>query len=342
VKRSWTDVGRMPAAGEESGAVARRARPMLVAALFMAGLSACHDRKAADNVLRVGSQRGGTKSLMLAAHALDGAPYRVEWSEFPASQNLLEALGAGAIDVGLVGDQPFQFAYQAGSPIRAVGAQAVRPAQHETLAIMVPGPSPIRSVEALKGKRVATTRGSAAQYLLLRALAARGLKASDVTQVYLSPGDAKAAFDSGAVDAWTTWIPYTGLALKSGARILVDGADYVNFLAFEAANVTAATEKQAILADFLDREARALLWAHGNPGPAASVLAKETGLPLDIARFTVDHGQRIAVPIDDRLKADEREVVSTFKAAGEIAGDRPSEDAYLPLWRGDASPSSKK
>jgi hypothetical protein len=78
-------------------------------------------------VLAVGSQRGGTKALMLASGALDGAPYRVEWSEFPAAQNLLEAIGAGAVDLGMASDAPFQFAYQNGQPLKAVAALSARP-----------------------------------------------------------------------------------------------------------------------------------------------------------------------------------------------------------------------
>ena len=74
------------------------------------------------DTLHVGSQRGGTKALMLASGVLDGAPYKIEWSEFPAAQHLLEAIGGGAVDVGLTGDAPFIFAYQSGSRIQAVGA----------------------------------------------------------------------------------------------------------------------------------------------------------------------------------------------------------------------------
>jgi len=55
-------------------------------------------------VLKVGSQRGGAKSMMTAAGVLDDLPYRIEWSEFPAAQSLLEAIGAGAVDVGGVVD----------------------------------------------------------------------------------------------------------------------------------------------------------------------------------------------------------------------------------------------
>jgi sulfonate transport system substrate-binding protein len=38
---------------------------------------------------------------------LKDVPYKIEWKEFPAAAPLLEALSAGAIETGLVGDAPF-------------------------------------------------------------------------------------------------------------------------------------------------------------------------------------------------------------------------------------------
>jgi ABC-type taurine transport system substrate-binding protein len=90
------------------------------------GLAACQpSTNASEPVLKIGSQKGGAKSLILASHALDGAPYRVEWSEFPSAQTLLEAVSAGAVDAGSVADAPFLFAYAAGSKIKAVEASRV-------------------------------------------------------------------------------------------------------------------------------------------------------------------------------------------------------------------------
>ena len=43
---------------------------------------------------------------MEAAGAPKDVPYRIEWKEFPAAAPLLEALGAGAIETGVVGDVP--------------------------------------------------------------------------------------------------------------------------------------------------------------------------------------------------------------------------------------------
>ncbi|MGO7909938.1 ABC transporter substrate-binding protein, partial [Rhizobium leguminosarum] len=72
-----------------------------------------------QTVLKVGSQRGGTKAILIASGALEGAPYKIEWSEFAAAQPLLEAVGAQAVDLGEAGDAPFLFAYAGGSKIKA-------------------------------------------------------------------------------------------------------------------------------------------------------------------------------------------------------------------------------
>jgi ABC-type nitrate/sulfonate/bicarbonate transport system substrate-binding protein len=58
---------------------------------------------AAETVLRVGDQKGNTQAVMEAAGVLKDVPYKIERKEFAAAAPLLEALGAGAIDTGLVG-----------------------------------------------------------------------------------------------------------------------------------------------------------------------------------------------------------------------------------------------
>jgi sulfonate transport system substrate-binding protein len=310
---------------------------ILIVAILLAGVYACtpRTRESAEVVLHVGSQRGGTKALLLSSGALEGAPYKIEWSEFPAAQNLLEAIGAGAVDVGVAGDAPFQFAYQSGQPIKAVGALAARPRPPGVLAILVPRSSPIHTAADLKGKRIATTRGSVGHYLILRALDVSGLKPGDVQITFLSPGDSKAAFESGAIDAWSTWSPYIPTALADGARIIADGSGYYKGTAFDVANARSAQSKKDALSDFLRREARAYAWAKAHPHEFAKVLARETGLPDDIAFYHVTHQLLSRVPIDTALKADERDVVANFRKAGVLAGSQPLDDAYVPLDQGE-------
>jgi len=297
-----------------------RARRVFALALAGLALAACQPKAASQApVLKIASQKGGTKSLVLSSHALDGAPYRVEWSEFPSAQALLEALSAGAVDAGAVGDAPFIFAYAAGSKIKVVEASRASGGGSST-AVLVRADSPIRTAADLKGKRIATGRGSIGHYLLLRVLERAGLSSKDVIVVFLSPGDAKAAFGAGSVDAWATWGSYVGLAqLHDRTRIIADGQGLLSGIGFEAANDAAIAAKHAELADFLRRLAQAQRWEATHKAEYASVLAQETGLPRDVALYTVSKARGVPTPINASIISEERETLDRYAKAGVIA-----------------------
>ena len=292
------------------------------------GLAAATFSRDEDHVLRVANQKGQVKAMMLASGALEGAPYTVEWSEFPAAQPLLEAVGGGAADLGLAADAPFIFAYQSGSPVKAIAVQAPANQAPEALAILVKPGSAIRNAQDLVGKSVATTRGSIGHHLLLQALERANILADKVRVTFLPPGDAKAAFDSGAIDAWATWTPYTNVAIKEGARAVVDARDYGLPLYIDIAHADSIEPKRTLLADFLKREAKAVAWARGHPEAFAQVLAKETGLPLDIARASFERSNRISQPIDGRIIAHERAITTRFERAGLVPRERSVSQAF--------------
>lgn len=304
-----------------------RIRPLLALAAVL-GLAACGGGDGTEAVLNVGSQKGGTKAVMLASGVLEGAPYTVVWSEFPAAQTLLEAIGSGAVDVGLAGDAPFQFAYQSGSPVRAIGTQTAPGRPSAALAIVVPKGSAARSFADLRGKTIATTRGSVGHYLVLQALDAGGFPPSVVRVTFLAPGDAKAAFSSGSIDAWATWVPYLSAALKEGARIVFDAQPLPPAYGFEIANERAIAGKRAELADFLVREARALQWSRTHQRDYAAVLARETGLPPDVALDMVVKNERQRVPLDDKVVAAQRIVAARFERAGVLKVTRNVDEAF--------------
>jgi len=304
-------------------------RDLIAAGAASLALAGCGGK--AGSVLKVGSQRGSTKSLMLAAGALDGVSYGVDWSEFPAAQNLLEALGSGAVDVGLVGDAPYQFAFQSGSPIRAVGAMATIARTPGALGILVARASPAQGLTDLVGRKVATTHGSIGHYVILRALQANGLASNAVQFTFLSPSDSQAALQTGAVDAWSTWAPYTVAAVAAGARTLVNGRDYARGVAFDVASDAAITGKRQILSDFLARETQALTWANDHTDAYAKVLSRETGLPLAIAQGTAACSTRVRTPIDARLIADQQVILDTFRTSGDIKTPRPIAEAFTAL-----------
>jgi sulfonate transport system substrate-binding protein len=109
--------------------------------------------------LILGDQAKGLRTVVEAAHALDGIDYKVQWANFQGAAPLFEALRAGAVDLGPAGDTPVLAAATGGSPLRIV---AVRRSQARSIAILVPPDSPIHSVADLKGRNVvvSSARGS--------------------------------------------------------------------------------------------------------------------------------------------------------------------------------------
>jgi sulfonate transport system substrate-binding protein len=283
-----------------------------------AALNACAPSAGRGAVLKVGSQKGGTKALVLASGVLAGARYQVEWSEFPAAQHLLEAVGAGAVDLGAAGDAPFLFDFASGGKVRAVHAARSASGGRST-ALVVPGTSSAQTIADLRGQRIATGRGSIGHYLLLRLLDRAGLALQDVEITFLTPGDAKAAFSTGAIAGWVTWGSYLVVSeLRDGARRIGDGVGLLSGYGFEIASLPALEAKRPQIADFLGRLSSAERWAATHPRDYAVALAKETGLDLEIAQRTADALRSEPAPIDDALVAEERGVFARFVSAGAI------------------------
>lgn len=175
--------------------------------------------------LSVGDQKGtGAEAVLTAAGLLNTLPFHVAWSDFTSGPPMLQAMASGSVDIGGVGDAPPVFAASGGEQVEIVGARQTNGDQD---AVVVPKNSPITSIQQLKGKKIAYGSGSSANYNLLTVLTKAGLTAKDVTLVNLQPGEALAAFSSGAVAAWDISPPCVQQAVaQGGARILATGPAY--------------------------------------------------------------------------------------------------------------------
>ena len=268
-------------------------------------------RAATQLVLRAGDQKGGNEAVMKAAGVLQDLPYQLQWSQFAAAAPLLEALNAGAVDTAYAGDAPTTFALAAGIDARIVAAFRGNGA---ATAILVPGGSSIRNPAQLKGRRIATNRGSIGHALLLALAARDGWGAEDIQLVNLLPADAKAALSTGAVDAWSTWNTYIAQAqLADGARVVVDGAGgLLTGLSLQSATSAAIRDKRVALADFAARLAQARRWALTHPDDYARVLAAEIGVSEAVARLSLQIDQPAPVPIDDGVVAGEQRTADLY------------------------------
>lgn len=118
------------------------------------GSAESRPRDSADAVVvRLGYQKIGTPYLLKERadglkKVLEAKNARAEWVEFQAGPPLLEAMRAGAVDIGHVGETPPVFAQAGGVPFVYA---ATDPPAPRAEAIVVKKDSPIDSVAALKG-----------------------------------------------------------------------------------------------------------------------------------------------------------------------------------------------
>lgn len=249
-----------------------------------------------ETVLRVGDQRGQTRSLLEAAGELTGVPYRIEWAIFAVGAPLIEAMKAGAVDFGYVGSSTMTFGLAARAPLKAITTWRMHGAGS---GLLVGANSPIRSIADLRGKRIAIVRGSPGHLLVARALRSARVPIDAVTLLNLAPGDAKAALASGSVDAWAIWDPYLAIGEREDhLRVIATSEQFGGEIETGVATDDVIATKRAALLDFLGRVRRGYGWAERHPEEFARAFARDTGLPLDIARLVKS---RIHVKVEPRI-----------------------------------------
>lgn len=272
------------------------------------------------DVVRIGFQKATILTLVKARGTLNDALEKqgidVQWIEFVAGPQMLEALNLGSIDFATTGDAPPIFAQAAGAELKYISRT---PANPKTEAIIVPADSDIRSVADLEGKTIALNKGSDVNYLVPAALAKAGLDYDDIEPRYLAPGDARPAFQRGAVDAWAIWDPYYAEAeANANARLITDATDLVPHYNFYLASSTFAEKYPDLIETFNEKVAEVSQWTEDNPAEAAQVLAKATGLPADVWQRSIERTDYGLELMSDDVYAEQQKLADTFYEIGLI------------------------
>ena len=271
--------------------------------------------------LRIGYQKSSFNLIVLKSRGtLEqklGAGVTVKWVEFPAGPQLLEALNAGSVDFGMTGDTPPIFAQSAGSHLVYVGFEPPKP---QASALLLPKNSAIKSLADLKGKRVAIQKGSSSHGFLLRALDKAGLKWDDIQPQYLAPADARAAFSSGAVDAWAIWDPYYAASEKSGgAKVLITAEGLSPNQTFYLAGRDFAAKNGALINTVFGELTSNSEFIEQHPKDAAHLLSAYVG--LDQATFEQVLARRPSYRVswlDDKTVAEQQRLADRLAQAGLI------------------------
>ncbi|WP_406439341.1 ABC transporter substrate-binding protein [Streptomyces sp. NBC_00631] len=270
----------------------------------------------------------------------DGHTYKVDWQDYATGAPITAQMTAGKIDIGSMGDFPLLLnaarGKQLGQPTRLVSVTGYN--LRGGLNTVVTGPdSKLTSLADLKGKKVSTSIGSAADGTLVRALQRAGIDPDKgISKLNQQPAVGASALSAGSVDALSQFVAWPGLLAYQGkAKALYDGAQ-LDLPTFHG--VTAregfAQQRPAVLEAFLKAQAEATDYLNAHPVTAAEKVAKATGLPAEVVYlYNGAHGIATFDPaVKPALVSALKQDVSVLKAAkltGDVDVDQFVDDQYV-------------
>ncbi len=251
---------------------------------------------------------------------------KVEWVWSAGSNKANEWLRSEAVDFGSTAGSAALLARANGSPIRTVYLYS----KPEWTAIVVRKDSDITTLEQLKGKKIAATKGTDPYFFLLQALHTVGLTQKDVEIVNLQHADGKTALERGDVDAWAGLDPYMAQTeLEQGSRLIYRNIDF-NSWGFLNAREEFLEKYPAYVVRVLAQYERARQWILDHPEEAAQILAEEAKLSIDVAQRELFERTVLDInPIPgDEQKAVLTRIIPIFEAENQLS---PGADATKAL-----------
>jgi len=206
---------------------------------------------------------------------------KIKWVFSQGSNRSLEYLNSGSTDFASTAGLAAVLSRANGSPIKTVYIQS----QPEWTALLVNKNSNIKSLKDLKGKKIAATKGTDPFLFTLQALDTVGLSKRDIELVHLQHPDGKTALERKQVDAWAGLDPLMASAqVQSGATLLYRNIGFNSYSVLSVKENFAKTSPEAIEAVIKAYE-QARQWARANPDKLVDLLARESKLPLNVAKL---------------------------------------------------------
>ncbi|ADU72767.1 aliphatic sulfonate ABC transporter substrate-binding protein [Pantoea sp. At-9b] len=293
-------------------------RPLLAGALLLTALFSLTTQ--AEETLRIGYQKSSTLLTLIKQRGdldktLADQGIKVSWHEFSSGLPLLEALNLNNVDLSAdVADTVPVFAQAAGADLTYYARETPSPTAQ---AILVPADSPIKSLQDLKGKKIAVTKAAGSHYLLIAALHKAGLTFSDVNAAWLTPADGRAALENGSVDAWVSWEPFvTSAQVEQHARVLVNGKGLASYQRYYLVSTPYAKAHAQVLNTVFNALNQEAAWVKAHPAAAAKILSPLWG-NLPVATVEQANAQRSyqVEPVKRSDLAEQQKIADAFYAA---------------------------
>ncbi|WP_278260662.1 glycine betaine ABC transporter substrate-binding protein [Nocardia sp. AG03] len=147
---------------------------------------------------------------------------KITWSQFASGADVVQAFGAGSLDIGTLGSSPATKALSAplNLPVRVVWIHDVI----GTSESLVVKDKSVTTLAGLRGKKVATPFGSTAHYSLLAAIDKAGLT-GQVELINLQPEAIPGAWQGNQIDAAWVWDPTLSKLTGAGGTVITSSAE---------------------------------------------------------------------------------------------------------------------
>jgi ABC-type nitrate/sulfonate/bicarbonate transport system substrate-binding protein len=247
---------------------------------------------AADKI-RMSSRATNWDLVLLESGVAEKYDLDIEIVPEKGGADVANALVGGSIDVASVGATPLVSLLSKTKSVVVISSTHITDGSY--VKVLVRPDSDLKSIDDLKGRKIATQIGSGSYNALVDYCKQSDCKLSDFQILNTPPTSVIAALGSGSVDAALWFPPTTSIAVANGsARLLADfkgvnigGAAWVVRRAFAEANpdvvtrfVAAMFEAQAILQNEPDRAAELIETAmkrRGTQGITASIIRDGLG-----------------------------------------------------------------
>lgn len=204
----------------------------------------------------------------------------VRWVLSRGSNNSLEFLNSGSTQFALTSSISAFVSRANGQPVKAVYSYL----WYVPSLLLVQKDSPLKSIDELKGKKIAATKGTDPYFFLLRSLEANHLTPADVKIVHLQHPDGRTALEQGRVDAWAGLDPHMAAGQLAGDKVLYSN-DNFGVAAFLNTSEKFLAEHPDTVKQVIAAYDKARRWIIANPDEAVKVIAEETKLPEPVIKL---------------------------------------------------------
>jgi taurine transport system substrate-binding protein len=228
---------------------------------------------------------------------------KVSWSLFGSGGDVIQAFGAGSLDLGQFGSSPATKTLSAplNLPLTVVWIHDVI----GTIEALVVKDPAVKTIADLKGKTIGTPFASTSHYSLVQALIDAGIE-NDVTLINLEPSAMAAAWKD--VDGVCVWDPALSELTKLGGTVILSNADTAK-LGYPTFDLVSGTN------DFLAANPAFMTqWAYAQNYAVSLILDNQ-------AEAAKSGAAELALPIED--------ITKMFAGAEYIPAATQATDAYL-------------